>query len=290
VLRTSDLLKRGPLAKRFELLNSNRARLYLGHHHIYCSGTMSRRHESHAVSSGNAWYYHANSIVNIVDDSVRNLLHSVSPNERLWTGSCDNAIHRDQRFLAKPLKPKDWPKDLLGYSWPSTPSIPEWMEMLRKGIIPSERPIYQNRAGETGFTSVTQKQVRENLSLATRIVANNVVGIRSSVKVPEKLLRYFRYRQNFLILICSWKIPLALVRFLISQWIQAPYSLWLRTAVPFKKFLKSVPTSLVLRATRWWKSAYYVDPPQGEGSVSPSYELSSEYNSDGGSDLDWDES
>lgn len=158
--------------------------------------------------------------------------------------------------------------------------------MLRKGIDPFARQELLTPKGDAGYTRVTRGEVHENHVLATRIVANNIVGIRSSVEVPRKFLGYFRYRQNFLILTVQHNLPIGLVRFLLGQWCVAPYSLWLRRAVLFKKFLKKVPISLVRQARirlAEYSSELYL---AGDGSCTPPSDSSSEYYSDGDSDLD----
>jgi len=160
------------------------------------------------------------------------------------------------------------------------------MEMLRKGKNPFERPVYDSPMSHIGFTSVARREVRDNPVLAARIVANNIVGVRSTVEVPGKYLKYFRYRQNFLVLTCTYNIPIGLTRFLIAQWVKNPFSLWLRRAVYFKKFLKFVPISLVkqarLRLAEYAQGAY----PTGAESCTPLDDWSSEYYSGGESELD----
>jgi len=194
------------------------------------------------------WYYHANTIVNIVDDYIHDLYHEAKLPGKLWTGVCDNAVHRSQRLTVKPLKSSDWPSDPLGPSWPSFPTIYEWLEMCRKGVDPFARPELEAPKGHLGLTRVSLGQVKENPYLAKKIVSNYVVGIRSSIAVPEKFRNYFRYRQGFLILVGYYCLPIGLVRFLLAQWITNPFSLWLRRAVRFKIFLRQVPISLVKQA------------------------------------------
>jgi len=158
--------------------------------------------------------------------------------------------------------------------------------MLRKGIDPFARQELRTPTGETGYTRVSRGEIHENHVLATRIVVNNIVGIRSSIEVPRKFLGYFRYRQNFLILTVQHNLPIGLVRFLLGQWCVAPYSLWLRRAVLFKTFLKKVPISLV-RQARYRLAEYSSKLYLAEnGGCTPPSELSSEYYSDGSSDLD----
>lgn len=195
------------------------------------------------------WYYHENAVINLPNGWIKDLVHQSKIDGKIWTGVCDNAIHRSQRLAVLPLKSSDWPRDPLGPSWPSFPSIGEWMGMLRRGISPFERPNYDVVGeGHTGYTCVSRGELSRNAKLATLIVRANIVGIRSSAEVPGKYLAYFRYRWNFLILTCNWCIPIGLVRFLLGQWIQNPYSLWLRRAVPLRKFLRAVPIRLVKRA------------------------------------------
>jgi len=194
------------------------------------------------------WYYHAECAVNVVDDYVHRWFREFLTHGTVWTGNCENAVSRSQRLKAKPLKSSDWPSSRLGPSWPSFPSIPEWMEMLRKGINPFERVELKQPTTNLGFTQVGRRELSENPYLATRIAVNAIVGVRDSVKVPEKFLGYFRCRHNFLIWTTTFNVPIGLVRFLLAQWVRCPYSLWLRRAVPLKKFLRKVPTSLVKRA------------------------------------------
>jgi hypothetical protein len=159
------------------------------------------------------------------------------------------------------------------------------MEMLRKGLDPFERRIYENPKGDAGYTRVSRSELRENPALATRIVTNNIVGIRSSVEVPRKFLPYFRYHENFLILVVHHNLPIGLVRFLLGQWCVAPYSLWLRRAVLLKKFLRKVPILHVKHARAWLTNLELSRSAKSLGLHSP-YDESSEYYSDGSSELD----
>jgi hypothetical protein len=157
--------------------------------------------------------------------------------------------------------------------------------MLRKGIDPFERRIYENPKGDLGLTQVSRRELRENLGLATRIVSSQIVGIRSSVEVPRKFLKYFRYRQNFLILVGRHALPAGLVRFLLGQWCKAPYSLWLRRAVLLRTFLKKVPISL-LKAGRAWLTNLELSRSAKAGRCTPPADFSSDYESGGESELD----
>jgi len=204
----------------------------------------------------------------------------------LWTGVSENAVHRSHRLLVKPMKSADWPSDPLGPSWPSFPSIPEWLEMLRRGIDPFARPELEAPGGTLGFTRVSRREVHENHVLATRIVSNVIVGIRSSEEVPKKFLRYFQYGGGFLILTVRYNLPIGLVRFLLGRWCVKPFSLWLRRAVSFKSYLKKVPISLV-KASKARLDEYRLGlyPTRAE-SCTPLADDSSEYYSDGSSELD----
>jgi hypothetical protein len=236
--------------------------------------------KSTGICTQNRWYYHSNSLVNTVDDCTHKWFREFLVHGTVWTGVCDNAVHRSQRLEVKPLKSSDWPRDPLGPSWPSFPSIPEWMEMLRKGLDPFCRRALMQPAGNLGFTQVSRREIHENHVLATLIVRQQVVGVRSSVEIPRKFLSYFRYRQNFLILTCTYAIPIGLVRFLLGRWITAPYSLWLRRAVSFKIFLKKVPTSLVSRARLRCVQGDPRSPDTRAGSCTPSESDPSEFDSD----------
>jgi hypothetical protein len=254
--------------------------------HLPQEDCQCRNSEVTAVYGMSRWYYHSNSVVNIAHGYIRDLLHQAKLGGRIWTGSCDNTAHRSQRLVVRPLKSSDWPCDPQGPSWPSSPSITEWTEMLRKGIDPFSRDYYRNPSGHLSYTQVSRGELNRNCFLATLIVRNNFVAIRSSTAVPSKFTGYFRYRQNFLILTGTYSIPIGLVRFLIGQWITNPYSLWLRRAVLLKTFLRKVPLSLVLRArARLADSSVPLEPTRAGICTYPS-DYDSEYYSEGSSALD----
>lgn len=313
-LQPSRLFDKSPRCCALEALLSNEPNVSFDQHRIHfcvggsnplsnkgsCSRTAGRQSASHIGThepmtnstkdcvhwSQNRWYYHADSVVNIADGYVRDWFHQFKAGGTVWTGSCDNAISRSQRLSVKRLKSSDWPRDPLGPSWPSFPSITEWMEMIRKGIDPSDRPELNQPGGQLGFTQLSRRELNSNCHLATLVVSNYVVGIRATTEVPSKYLAYFRYSHNFLIMVNQWSLPIGLVRFLLAQWCQNPYSLWLRRAVSLKKFLRKVPTRLVKRARdRVVLGNVSLPSPQ----VSPftsGAELSSDYESDGSSFLD----
>lgn len=157
--------------------------------------------------------------------------------------------------------------------------------MLRKGEDPFARGIYSNPETDLGFTRVSRGELRENPALAARIVANNIVGLRSSVEVPRKFLGYFRYAQNFLILVVRHSLPIDLVRFLLGQWTKSPYSLWLRRAVFLRSYLRKVPISLAMQG-RLWLTTLEQSRAARDGSCTPTSDFSYESDSWGDSDLD----
>lgn len=85
---------------------------------------------------------------------------------------------------------------------------------------------------------LTRKEVKDDIRLASRIAATNIVGLRDTVKLPEAFLGSFRYYCGFSILVNRYAIPAGLVRFLIAQWIVSPTSLWLVEVCPLRIFLK----------------------------------------------------
>lgn len=232
------------------------------------------------------WYYHADSPVNTIDDCTRRWFREFLVHGSVWTGACVNAVHRSQRLLVKPMKSSDWPSDPLGPSWPSFPTIPEWLEMLRKGIDPFERPELKAPEGQSGYTRVSRGELHSNYVLATLIVSNVIVGVRSSTEIPSKYLGYFRYGHGFLILACTYSLPIGLVRFLLGRWCVSPYSLWLRRQSTLKQYLRTVPISLVKRARL--RLAEYTDRvhPTRAGVCTFPSDDDSEYYSEGSSALD----
>lgn len=232
------------------------------------------------------WYYHADSPVNTIDDCTRRWFREFLVHGSVWTGACTNAVHRSQRLLVKPMKSSDWPSDPLGPSWPSFPTIPEWLEMLRKGIDPFGRPELKEPEGQSGYTRVPRGELHGNHVLATLIVSNVIVGIRSSTEVPSKFLGYFRYGHGFLILVCRHALPVGLVRFLLGRWCVAPYSLWLRRQCTLKQYLRKVPISLVKRARLRLAEYSQGEYPTRAGTCTYPTDSDSEYYSGGESELD----
>lgn len=131
--------------------------------------------------------------------------------------------------------------------WPSTPSVSELLEMSRRGR--SVRGL-EPTPSWTVPNCLTRSQVSDDIRLASRIVSQQIVGIRSAVKVQEEFLPYFRYRHGFLILTVRYKIPSGLVRFLLSQWIRFPHNLWIVENRRFRSYLKC-HSALEFGVDRW---------------------------------------
>lgn len=128
--------------------------------------------------------------------------------------------------------------------WPSAPSFTEMLEMSRRGVSPLSvhaSPRYSVKNG------ITRRDLSDNIRLATRIVASQIVGIRSSVEIPEAWLRWFRYRYGFSILSVRYKLPSGLVRFLLAQWIKCPSNLWLLDHCPLRVYLRKHTADEFLR-------------------------------------------
>lgn len=171
---------------------------------------------------------------NTVDHCVVDFARRVVPDGRLRTVRGDNAVHVRQSNMVHPCKISDWPRLGTRPAWPSSPTIKESLVMARKGLVAPPLQIGVMPAKRR----ITLSEVKSNADLRARIIATNVVGIRSDVKVPDKYLGYFRYRWSMLLLTCSYHMPIGLVRFLTGQWIRCPHNLWLQDKTSFKNFLK----------------------------------------------------
>lgn len=169
-----------------------------------------------------------------IPDSVVNYVHQVLPGGHVRTVREDHFVHTWQKAKSKTLPYSDWPRLEMRPAWPSSPTVPELLEMSRRGI--TSRPIQQS--AYPAKYRIHLSEYNSNAVLRAKIIATNVVGIRSDVKVPTKWLSYFRYRLNFLILTNSYKMPIGLVRFLTGQWARNPHNLWLQDKTSFKMFLK----------------------------------------------------
>jgi len=109
--------------------------------------------------------------------------------------------------------------------WPSAPSFTEMLEMTRRGVpLTSGQKMRPRIVVEN---HITRKDLSDDIRLASRFVAKMIIGIRSSVRIPEEFLPWFRYRHGFSILSVRYNIPSGLVRFLLAQWKVRHNNLWL---------------------------------------------------------------
>lgn len=133
------------------------------------------------------------------------------------------------------LRAKDTPR-ISRRLWPSTPTFAEMLVATRSGM---SCPGF-TKPPELTDNSHIRRVHMNNIRVATRVVTDNVIGIRAfPLTVPSKFLRWFRYHQGFLILTGRYNIPSGLVRFLLSTWKTCPRSLWLRRPCLLKYYLKS---------------------------------------------------
>lgn len=163
----------------------------------------------------------------------------------LWRFSGSIAEDCARRVDTHRLPSRDWPRSSRSL-WPSSPSVSELIVMSRSGKVPSG--MWKPRRIVNDCPTV--RDLSNDLSLATRIVRLNVVGIRSTVSVPRKFLPWFRYRHEFLILTVRYHLPAGLVRFLIAQWKVSPFNLWLNANCRLKYYLRLTrPTGTACEAT-----------------------------------------
>lgn len=146
----------------------------------------------------------------------------------------DCARRVDVHRLAK----KDWPRSARSL-WPSSPSVSELIGMSRAGKV----PVPLMRYPKVVLDPPTVRDLSFDLKLATRIVSDNVIGIRSSVFVPRMYHSWFRYRDGILFLTVRYSIPAGLVRFLLGEWKKCPFNLWLKVNCRLKYYLRITPHS-----------------------------------------------
>jgi hypothetical protein len=161
-----------------------------------------------------------------------NWINRVAPGD-LWT-SVGNIPIQEANSVVKRLSVRDAPR-ITRALWPSMPSFFEMMYMSRNGKkLPAQDKFRSLRV----FDHLTPKDLHDNHALATRIVRRQVVGIRYEMEVPKKFLKYFRYRDGFLILTVRFAIPIGLVRFLLARWVDCYASLWLVEPCRLKFYLR----------------------------------------------------
>lgn len=165
--------------------------------------------------------------------SAEKYLRQMAPG-KIWTSMGNVPIQKANSVAVKRLN-KSYVPRVSRSSWPSCPSFSEMMYMSRSGI---GNPVHDNFRNLKVRNHLVPRDIHDNRDLATRIVRRQIVGIRYEMEVPRKFLKYFRYRDGFLILSVRHCLPIGLVRFLLSQWITCFTSLWLVEPVRFKIFLK----------------------------------------------------
>lgn len=169
-----------------------------------------------------------------LDEPVRSFAQQVFPAGQIRTMGGSFSVHCSQARKAKSLRASDWPRLGTRSAWPSSPTVIELLAMSRKG----ESPIALQTKGNAANRRIHLSEFNSDAELRARVVATNIVGLRSDIKLPNRWLDYFRYRWNFLILAVPYDLPTGLVRYLTGQWIRNPHNLWLRDKCTFKTFLK----------------------------------------------------
>jgi len=152
-------------------------------------------------------------------------------------------VFRSQSRAVKKLPEAAWPTVSGRPAWPSTPTITEWLEMLRRGSKRSSELFVER--GKTVRSTI--REFNSNIELAKRVIHRQIIGVRADVSIPSKYLGCFRYRWGFLILTAPY-LPAGLARFLASIWCTDPYSLWLERKVTLKQYLRELPLSILNRA------------------------------------------
>jgi hypothetical protein len=186
------------------------------------------------------WYKPESGSSHHLSDDVSSFCKQVAPGQ-IWTRSKQSLpTTKDQNVVR--LTRKHAPGGTRAV-WPSTPDIFEMSAMARLGIARSRhrfvKLVVKNH--------LTRRQVSDNIRLATKIVSQFIIGIRSSIEVPAEFRKYFRSRHDFLILSTRYNLPSGLVRFLLGWWVKCPVSLWLTKHCTFKNFLKMHTISQFLR-------------------------------------------
>lgn len=167
-----------------------------------------------------------------------NYLRQVLPGGIIRTCGGSVSAHKRQAGAVRLLRLKDWPRLATKPSWPSSPTLGEWMEMSRVGAPPA-LGFRKEEHGSAVRYCITMAQLKGDLKLASRIVSQQIVGIRADIEIPRKFLRYFSYRWGFLILTVRWSLPAGLVRFLLARWKTGPSNLWLEDKCRLKTFLRT---------------------------------------------------
>jgi hypothetical protein len=176
----------------------------------------------------------------LVDDQTAAIMHRIAPG-MIWTRTTETvswAIEAVVKRLPRNAVPR-----VTRAVWPSSPDLFEIVEMSRQG----RNCLIRDRIPLTVPNCLTKKLVRDNISVASRIVRQQIVGVRRGMGVPSNLTGYFRRYHDFLILTVRHDLPSSLVRFLLGLWIRGHTSLWLVEPLPYRLYLKRHRTSEFLR-------------------------------------------
>jgi hypothetical protein len=166
-----------------------------------------------------------------ISNCTASYLARVAPGKiwRCGRGSLPRGLEADVPRLPNKFVPR-----VSRATWPSTPDLFESLELARRGRVSPGL----DKAPLTVKDCLTAGDISDDIRLSSRIVAQQIVGVRFNMKVPENFLRYFRRRYGFLILSVRHSLPAGLVRFLIGLWVKTPTSLWLVENCPFRIFLR----------------------------------------------------
>lgn len=151
----------------------------------------------------------------------------------IWRFSGKISADCARRVDTNRLDKRDWPRNPRSL-WPSSPTVTELLAMTRCGKTPT--PLW--KPPKLIGNQLRVSDLKWRLKSATRIVSDNVVGLRSTVPVPRKFLPWFRYRDGILFLTVRYSLPAGLVRLVLSQWIRDPFSLWLKVNCRLKYYLR----------------------------------------------------
>lgn len=158
----------------------------------------------------------------------------------VWRVQGSTSLDCARRVDTHRLDKRDWPRNPRSL-WPSSPSVSELLVMTRSGKSVSCHNMW--KPPKVAGNSLRVHDLKSNLKCATRVVADNVVGLRSTVSVPKQFLPWFRYRDGILFLTVRYSLPAGLVRLILGEWIKSPYNLWLQVNCRLKYYLRLHDTS-----------------------------------------------
>lgn len=230
--------------KGVKLLGSLQHSLSVPFDHNRCSRERRKISHEQRNAAHDRFYYNARSSrVVELDKSTRDHIRAELPPGHVRTQCGSITVLKSQIAAVKKLPSNAWPTVNSRPAWPSTPTMPEWLEMLRRGVKHSSELFVER--GKTVRSTI--REFNSNIDLAKRVVHRQIVGVRADVSIPSKYLGCFRYRWGFLILTAPY-LPSGLARFLASIWCTNPYSLWLERKVTLKQYLRELPLSILNRA------------------------------------------